>query len=126
MSVEFIADVGDVLYLGGDGEAHAGEAANLAQQRHQTITVVDVQLAITVVQLHQSTVRLKTTYDSQYYSLILENQNVSEKKCLKNMKHTKNSVPTFTILSCACTCTVHVHVSRKNNSSAEKRQRQLT
>ena len=79
MSVEFIADVGDVLYLGRDRKAHAGEAANLAQQRHQTITVVDVQLAITVVQLHQSTVRLKTTCDSQDYSLIPENQNVSEK-----------------------------------------------
>ena len=106
MSVEFIADVGDVLYLGGDGEAHAGEAANLAQQRHQTITVVDVQLAITVVQLHQSTVRLKTTCDSQDYSEIPENQNASEKKIFKAYNkfstHIHNTVMCMCTVSCTC------------------------
>ena len=61
VAVELLAHVGRVLYLGWNGEAERREGAYLPHQGHEAIPVVDVQLAVRVVQLHQSTVRLKAT-----------------------------------------------------------------
>ena len=49
MTVELVADVGYMLNLGRDREAHGGEAANLSQQRHQPVAIVHVEFAITVI-----------------------------------------------------------------------------
>ena len=49
MTVELVADIGHMLNLGRDREAHGGEAANLSQQRHQPVAVINVEFAITVI-----------------------------------------------------------------------------
>ena len=56
MTIELLSNVRGVLYLRGNREAEGCEGANLPHQSDKTIPVVDVQLAISVVQLHQATV----------------------------------------------------------------------
>jgi hypothetical protein len=54
-----------MLDLGWDGEAHACQLTNLSQEGDQTITVVHMELAIFVAQLHQTTICLQTEKDSK-------------------------------------------------------------
>ena len=60
MAIELLGSVGRVLYLGGDGEAQGSQLPDLSQQRDQPLAVVDLHLAVLVVQLHQSPVGLQT------------------------------------------------------------------
>ena len=62
MAVELLSDGGGVLDLGGDSEAERRERANLPQQCDQSLSVVHVQLTVSVVQLHQLPVRLQTEW----------------------------------------------------------------
>ena len=61
MSIELLSNVRGVLDLSGNGEPEGCEGANLPHQGDETISVVDVQLAVSVVQLHQSAVCLQAT-----------------------------------------------------------------
>lgn len=59
VAVKALADVGRVLDFGGNDEAERCQLPHLPQQRHEPLAVVDAQLAVAVVQLHQAAVGLQ-------------------------------------------------------------------
>lgn len=56
MLVELVASVSHMEYLGWDGVTKSGETADLTEECDQSVSVVDVQFAIFVVQVHQTTI----------------------------------------------------------------------
>ena len=52
LSVELVSGAGSLLDLGWDGEAQGGQLPHLPQQSQQPLRVLDLQLAVHVVQLH--------------------------------------------------------------------------
>lgn len=59
LSVELVRSVGSLLYLGRDGEAQSGQLPDFPQQTDQPVRVLDLQPAVSVVQLHHSAAGLK-------------------------------------------------------------------
>ena len=60
MPVELPGRVGRALNLGGYDKAKRSQLSHLPQQRHKSVAVVDVQLAIVMTQFHQTPSSLKT------------------------------------------------------------------
>lgn len=55
MSVKFAADIGNMLDFGGDAESEWSEGAHLTKQGNKPVSVVDIQLTIILIELHQLT-----------------------------------------------------------------------
>ena len=60
MAVELASCLSGGGDLGREGQTQSGELSDLSQESHQSVTVVDPQLPVAAVKLHQSTTRLQT------------------------------------------------------------------
>ena len=72
MSVELLCSLSSGRDLGRDGQPQSRELPHLPQQGHQSVAVVDPQLAVSGVKLHQFTSCLQTVQAERDQHCVLQ------------------------------------------------------